>query len=448
VLESRSADTIAAIATAAGRGAVGVVRVSGPLSLEIAERVAGAAPAPRRVVLAKFSDAEGAPIDRGLLLAFPAPSSYTGEDVVEFQCHGGPVVLAAMLERCLELGARAARAGEFTERAYLNGKLDLAQAEAVADLIEASSRAAARSALRSLEGDFSRQIEALRERMVALRVLVEAALDFPEEDIDVLSTYRVIEQVAEQRDAVAALIRQAGQGQLLREGVRVVLLGEPNVGKSSLLNALAGDSIAIVSSIAGTTRDLVRTTIMIADVPFHFTDTAGLREAADEVERIGIDRARSSARKADLVVRISEGQGGNAVDGWLANELPEVPWLRVRNKADLRDEPVGWLEKNGQREVVVSAKTGAGLDVLRQALLGSVGSVDQQGEGVFMARSRHIEALVRCRAHLDVAVTLRDQVEFLAEELRYAEARLGDITGSRTADDLLGDIFRSFCIGK
>ncbi len=447
-MEPRSADTIAAIATAPGRGAVGVVRVSGPQSLLIAESVAGATVVPRRVVLARFSDSDGAPIDRGLVIAFPGPNSYTGEDVVEFQCHGGPVVLAAMLERCIELGARAARAGEFTERAFLNGKLDLAQAEAVADLIDASTRAAARSALRSLEGDFSRRIDTLRERLVALRVLVEASLDFPEEDIDVLSTYRVVEQIVEQRDSVAELIRQAGQGRLLRDGARVVLLGEPNVGKSSLLNALAGDSIAIVTAVPGTTRDLVRESIMISDVPFHFTDTAGLRDAGDEVERIGMDRARTAARQADLVVRVSDGRDDAALNQWLKDDLGDIPMIRIRNKADLRDERVGWLALNGGREIAISAKTGAGVDLLKEALLEAVGRSGLHGEGVFMARSRHLEALRRCKEHLDVAATLRDEVEFLAEELRYAEARLGEITGSRTADDLLGDIFRSFCIGK
>jgi tRNA modification GTPase len=448
VSEPRSADTIAAIATAPGRGAVGIVRVSGPRSLLIAEKLAGAVPVSRRVTLARFADAEGGPIDQGLVLAFPAPNSYTGEDVVEFQCHGGPIVLGAMLDRCLELGARSARAGEFTERAFLNGKLDLAQAEAVADLIDASSRSAARSALRSLQGDFSKRIEALREGLVRLRVLVEASLDFPEEDIDVLSTYRVIAQISELRDQVNELIRQAGQGQLLREGAKVVLLGEANVGKSSLLNALAGDAVAIVTAIPGTTRDVIRATVMIRDVPFHFADTAGLREAGDEVERIGMERARSVARSADLVVRVSDGRDEVAVEEWVNEELHGVPVLRIRNKADLRSEGVGWLVTDGRTEIAVSAKTGEGLDVLREALLEAVGHADQEGEGVFMARSRHLEALGLCRAHLEAATALQHQVEFLAEELRYAEARLGDITGVRTADDLLGDVFRSFCIGK
>lgn len=447
-MEPRSADTIAAIATAPGRGAVGVVRVSGPRSLFIAETVAGTTAAARQAVLARFSDAHGIPIDRGLVIAFPAPNSYTGEDVVEFQCHGGPVVLAAMLERCFELGARAARAGEFTERAFLNGKLDLAQAEAVADLIDASSRAAARSALRSLDGDFSRRIDSLRERLVALRVLVEASLDFPEEDIDVLSTYRVVEQIVEQRDIVAELIRQAGQGRLLREGARVVLLGEPNVGKSSLLNALAGDSIAIVTALPGTTRDLIRETIVISDVPFHFTDTAGLRDAGDEVERMGMDRARTAARRADLVVRVSDGRDDAGLNQWLKDELSEIPTITIRNKADLRNDGVGWQTVNGERVIAISAKTGDGVDLLKEALLDAVGRSADQGEGVFAARSRHLDALGRCKAHLDVAETLQGEVEFLAEELRYAEAELGDITGSRTADDLLGEIFRSFCIGK
>lgn len=447
-MEPRSAETIAAIATAPGRGAVGVVRLAGPLSQAIAKTISGRTVTPRRVTLAKFTDAAGEAIDRGLVLAFPAPNSYTGEDVVEFQCHGGPVVLAAMLERCVELGARHARAGEFTERAFLNGKLDLAQAEAVADLIDASSRAAAQSALRSLEGEFSRKIRQLREVLVGLRVLVEASLDFPEEEIDVLSTYGVMEQVGDLRVLVGELIRQAGQGQLLREGVRVVLLGEANVGKSSLLNALAGDAVAIVTSVPGTTRDLVRATVMINDVPFHVIDTAGLRDAADEVELIGMDRARSAARGADLVVRVRDGVSESSVDRWVTEELSDVPVLEVSNKADLRNGPVGWVQAEGSATIAISAKTGAGLDVLKGALLEAVGYASSQEEGVFMARSRHLDALKQCEAHLVVALGLSDRVEFLAEELRYADARLGDIIGERTADDLLGDIFRSFCIGK
>lgn len=448
-MEPRSADTIAAIATAPGRGAVGVVRLSGPLSQTIAQTICRLTTvASRRATLADFTDSEGEAIDRGLVLGFPAPNSYTAEDVVEFQCHGGPVVLAAVLERCIELGARHARAGEFTERAFLNGKLDLAQAEAVADLIDATSRAAARSALRSLEGEFSRQIGKLREVLIGLRVLVEASLDFPEEEIDVLSTYGVMEQVGDLRVRVGELIRQAGQGQLLREGVRVVLLGEVNVGKSSLLNALAGDAVAIVTSVPGTTRDLIRASVMIGDVPFHMMDTAGLRDAENEVELIGMDRARGAARAADLVLRVREGASESSVDRWIAEELSNVPVLRVRNKADLRAEPVGWVQTDGAPEIVVSAKTRAGLDILKGALLDAVGRSSLQGEGVFMARSRHLDALNRCQAHLAVALGLSDRVEFLAEELRYAEARLGDITGERTADELLGDIFRSFCIGK
>lgn len=447
-MEPRSADTIAAIATAPGRGAVGVVRLSGPLSQAIAEKISGLTVTPRRATLAKLTDSAGEAIDRGLVLTFLAPSSYTAEDVVEFQCHGGPVVLAALLERCIELGARHARAGEFTERAFLNGKLDLAQAEAVADLIDATSRAAARSALRSLEGEFSRKILQLREVLVRLRVLVEASLDFPEEEIDVLSTYDVMEQVRDLRGRVRQLIQQAGQGQLLREGVRVVLLGEPNVGKSSLLNALAGDAVAIVTSVPGTTRDLVRATVMVGDVPFHIIDTAGLRDAENEVELIGMDRARAVAREADLVVRVRDGVLESPVDRWVTEELSNVPILDVRNKADLRDEPAGRIQTDGSVTIAVSAKTGAGLDVLKSALLEAVGHSTPEGEGVFMARSRHLDALNRCEAHLAVALELRGRVEFLAEELRYADARLGDVTGERTPDDLLGDIFQSFCIGK
>ena len=459
----RPQEPIVAIATAPGRGAVGIVRVSGrdlqPLLLQLCERLLR----PRQATLVPFIAADGSVIDRGLALHFPAPHSYTGEDVLELQAHGGPVVLQLLLARCLEAGAhiddvsgraclpglRLAEPGEFTQRAFLNDKLDLAQAEAVADLIEASTEAAARSASRSLAGAFSHEVDALAERIVKLRMLVEATLDFPEEEIDFLEKAGARRQLAEIQAAVAAVLARARQGALLREGLRVVLAGQPNVGKSSLLNALAGAELAIVTPIPGTTRDRVAETIQIEGVPLHVTDTAGLREAQDEIERLGIGRSWEAIGAADTVVFLHDltrrGEPDyEAADAAVAAQLPPgVAVLHVYNKADAAAGPAPGL--------AISARTGAGLDALRAELLQRAGW-QASPDGVFIARTRHVQALRRTGEHLARAAehaAARDAaLELLAEELRLAHEALGQITGRFTPDDLLGEIFSRFCIGK
>ncbi len=446
---------IAAIATAPGRGAVGIVRVSGPALGALVQAVCGRALAPRSATLLPFVDAAGAAIDTGLALYFPAPHSYTGEDVLELQAHGGPVLLQMLLARCLEagqdLGVRLAEPGEFTQRAFLNGKLDLAQAEAVADLIDASTEAAARSAGRSLSGEFSRRVQALRERIVRLRMLVEATLDFPEEEIDFLQQAGARQQLDGIATALDELLDSAQQGALLREGMRVVLAGQPNVGKSSLLNALAGAELAIVTPIPGTTRDRVSQTITIEGVPLHVIDTAGLRGATDdEVERIGIARSWDAIAEADAVLFLRDlsrrGQPDyDAAEARIAAQLPAgARVLQVYTKRDL----VHAVPADG---IGLSTRSGEGLQALRQALLQQVGW-HAVPEGLFIARARHVQALQRTREHLQRAQALAAEealaLELLAEELRLAHDALGEITGAFTADDLLGEIFSRFCIGK
>lgn len=455
----RHHDPIVAVATAPGRGAVGIVRASGrdlaPLILAVCAR----ALPPRHATYLPFVDADGSAIDRGLAIHFPAPHSYTGEDVLELQAHGGPVVLQLLLARCLEagrgIGLRLAEPGEFTERAYLNDKLDLAQAEAVADLIDASTEAAARSASRSLAGGFSDEIETLREPLIRLRMLVEATLDFPEEEIDFLQkadTRGQLERIAAQLDRV---LDRARQGALLREGIKVVIAGQPNVGKSSLLNALAGAELAIVTPIPGTTRDKVSETIQIEGVPVHVIDTAGLRETADEVERIGIARTWGEIDSADALLflhdltRVGE-PAHDAADAAIAARLPKslveagrlVP---VFNKCDASPH------RAPEQALSVSAKTGEGLDALRRRLLALAGW-HASPDGVYIARTRHLQALQRTREHLALARAQADSAEpaldLLAEELRLAHNALGEITGAFSADDLLGEIFSRFCIGK
>ena len=440
-----SRDVIAAIATAPGRAGIGVVRLSGPDLRPIAERLLGRLPAPRRAMRAAFLDAEGCAIDDGLALYFPAPRSYTGEDVLELHGHGGPVVLAMVLARCVALGARPAEPGEFTRRAFLNDRLDLAQAESVADLIDASTEAAVRSALRSLQGEFSARVHRLLDSLVALRVLVEATLDFPEEEVDAADRAEVTRRLTLVCGALDEALAGARQGSLLRSGIHVVLAGQPNVGKSSLLNRLAGEELAIVTPIAGTTRDAVRQGIHIEGVPIVVVDTAGLRETQDEVERIGIARTWSEIERADVLLLLVDARNGvTAVDEAIVANLPEkLARIVVHNKIDLDGRGPG---ESGDT-IHLSARTGEGIDLLRRRLLDAAGW-RAGGAGTFMARERHVAALDRARERVAAATGILDQPELLAEELRLAQAALAEITGEFTADDLLGEIFSRFCIGK
>lgn len=443
--------TIVAIATPPGRGGIGIVRLSGPLTRRIAEVMLGQLPRPRHATFAHFLDAEGQSIDQGLVLFFPAPHSFTGEDILELHGHGGPVVLDMLLNRALELGARLARPGEFSERAFLNGKLDLAQAEAVADLIEAGSETAARSALRSLAGEFSGRVHVLVEGLTRLRMYVEAAIDFPEEEIDFLADERVVKDLDVLERDVVFLLESARQGCLLHDGMTVVLAGPPNVGKSSLLNALARTDTAIVSPIPGTTRDVLRERIHIDGMPLHIVDTAGLRESRDEIESEGIRRARAQMERADRVLLVLDDAAEGDAPAEVLRHLPSnPPRTTIRNKIDLTNRTPGIANKSGHEEIALSAKTGAGLDALRQHLKECMG-FQPAGEGAFMARRRHLDAIRRALDHLARGRTQLKASragELLAEELRLAQQALGEITGEFTPDDLLGRIFSSFCIGK
>ena len=436
-----SRDTIAAVATPAGRGGIGIVRISGAAVPRIAAAVLGRLPAPRVATLSVFLDVRGDRVDEGVALYFPAPHSYTGEAVLELQGHGGPVVTHEVLGAVLDAGARLAEPGEFTRRAFLNGKLDLAQAEAVADLIDAASREAARSALRSLAGEFSAAVQGLVAQLTELRALTEAMLDFPEEEIDSLHRGDARRRLAGLRVALDEVLAKSRQGSLLRAGIHVVLAGRPNVGKSSLLNRLAGEERAIVTAVPGTTRDALRESIQIEGVPIVVVDTAGLRESGDEVERLGMQRTRSELERADVVLVVLEAGKLEAPAG----PLPAAgARMTVVNKIDL--ESGAQAGKHGEA-IHVSAKTGAGLDVLRQALLEAAGW-NARGETVFLARERHLRALNAARGHLEAAAVQEAQWEFFAEELRLAQEALGAITGRVSADDLLGEIFARFCIGK
>lgn len=447
-LPPRAPDTIAAVATAPGRGGIGVVRVSGSGLLGFAQALCGRQPQPRLAQFSRFVDGEGRPIDEGILLYFPAPASFTGEDVLELQGHGGPVVMQLLLERCLGLGARLAEPGEFTRRAFLNGKLDLAQAEGVADLIEASTAAAARSAVRSLSGRFSEEVHRIVDRLVDLRMLVEATLDFPEEEIEFLERARAMPRLEGIRGELEALLDRAGQGALLRSGLNVVLVGAPNVGKSSLLNQLAGEERAIVTDIAGTTRDALRETIQIEGIPLHVIDTAGLRDTADTVERLGIERTWREIERADVIVRLVDASVSATGDDELAGRLPGgVERITVVNKIDLVSAAAGRQEQAGQVTVRVSARTGEGVDLLRAELL-RVAGWHAHGEDVVLARERHLQALRMALGHVCAAGEQLAALELFAEELRLAQERLGEITGEFGADDLLGEIFSRFCIGK
>ncbi len=444
-------DTIAAIATAPGRGGVGIIRISGQLLASFAKALTNnKMPEPGTVLHTDFVDAEGGVIDNGLLLYFVAPKSFTGEDVLELQGHGGPVVLSMLLKRCQELGARLAEPGEFSKRAFLNNKMDLAQAESVADLIDASSQSAARLALRSLKGDFSRQVYRLVEQLIQLRVLVEATLDFPEEEIDFLEAADAKGQLAQLQTGLRALLARGGGGGGLREGIQVVLLGAPNVGKSSLLNALAGNEVAIVTDIAGTTRDVVREYIAIEGVPLHIIDTAGLRHSEDTIEQMGMQRTESASIEADIVlVLVDPDEGMNAYTQKVLAQLPSsLKQIVVHNKIDLYNERADYILRAHEPDLLkISVKTGAGLDLLKSALLKQVGWQGET-EGLFLARARHVAALEEAKEELQWAAECTYQIELIAEHLRRAQEALSRITGEYTADDLLGAIFSSFCIGK
>ncbi|MBB3640671.1 tRNA uridine-5-carboxymethylaminomethyl(34) synthesis GTPase MnmE [Variovorax atrisoli] len=466
---ARTSDPIVAIATASGRGAVGIVRVSGARLAPLVDAICGRALKPREATYLPFRDAEGEPVDHGLAIHFPSPHSFTGEDVLELQAHGGSVVLQLLLARCLEAaaepdpvtgrprlpGLRVAEPGEFSQRAFLNGKIDLAQAEAIADLIDASTEAAARSAGRSLSGAFSREIHTLRDALIHLRMLVEATLDFPEEEIDFLQKADAAGQLAKLQSQLAAVQQRARQGALLREGIKVVIAGQPNAGKSSLLNALAGAELAIVSAVAGTTRDVVSQTIQIHGVPLHVADTAGLRESSDEVEQIGVARAWGQIESADAVLFLHDLTRADQPDyaaadaeilAGLQRKLPaSVPVLDVWNKQDAAPAA------RPAQGIALSAKTGLGIEALREQLLAMAGW-QAVPEGVYLARARHVQALARVETHLALAAdhlaAQAQLLDLLAEELRLAQNALNEITGEFGADDLLGVIFSRFCIGK
>lgn len=453
------AQVIAAVATASGRAGIGVVRVSGDNLSPIIAAVCGRALSPRHATYLPFLAADGSVIDQGLALHFPAPHSYTGQDVLELQGHGGPVVMQLLLRRVLEAGqtidARMAQPGEFTLRAFLNDKIDLAQAEAIADLIDASTEQAARSASRSLSGEFSKAVHELRDGLVRLRMLVEATLDFPEEEIDFLQADRALEQLAEIRAGVVTLLARAQQGALLRDGLNVVLAGQPNVGKSSLLNALAGAEVAIVTPIAGTTRDKVTQTIQVEGIALNIIDTAGLRDSDDPVERIGIERTWQELGRADVVLHLmeaGEGHGGHAIDAKIVSRLPaQAAIVSVFNKIDVPQMLAKVVVTPERRQVWLSAKTGEGIELLRGQLLELAGW-QSSGESLFIARERHVLALTAVRDGLVRAQQFAEQgaaqLDLFAEELRLAQVELSKITGEFTADDLLGVIFSQFCIGK
>ena len=448
-MQSPNVDAIAAIATAQGRGGIGVIRISGLEIEALATGILGKLPSARLATYCEFLDENGDALDRGLALYFPSPHSYTGDNVLELHGHGGPAVLQLLLQRCLDLGARLAQPGEFTRRAFLNNKLDLAQAESVSDLIEANSSDAARSAMRSLRGDFSAAIHELVDELIYLRMLVEAILDFPEEEVDVVDLERRDSLLSHIRLKLQETLGTAKQGSLLREGAHIVIAGQPNVGKSSLLNQLSGEEIALVSDIPGTTRDVIRQAIQIHGVPLYIMDTAGLRESQDTVENMGIARTHQTLCRADLILLLLDAsQGMTAKDKEILANLPaDIPCLLVLNKFDLlTGKPRHHVEGTDQY-VYVSAKTGTGLEDLRYKILKLVGWRDQES-GAFMARERHLRALNQAQYHLEAAHEVLAKAELFAEELRLAQLSLNEITGEFTSDDLLGEIFSRFCIGK
>jgi tRNA modification GTPase len=441
-------DTIVAVATPQGRGGIGIVRLSGPNLQSLARTICGKSISPRHAHYASFLNQQGQIIDQGIVLYFPAPNSYTGEDVLELQGHGGIAMPQLVMQRCLELGARTARPGEFTLRAFLNGKLDLAQAESVADLIDATTSQAARSAMRSLKGDFSHAVHALVEALIQLRILVEAMLDFPEEEVDSVDVEKrsaSLEKISQELEKILSL---AQQGSLLREGAHIVLIGQPNVGKSSLLNRLSGEEVALVSDIPGTTRDVIRQAIQINGIPLHIVDTAGLRKSQDKVEQMGMERTHLAMQKADVILLLAEAGDHLAPDDEqiLAGMPQDIPRLNIFNKIDLSGQSAHIDDDGGVSRIFLSAKTGDGMDLLAAKLLELIGW--HQEAGVFMARERHVQALQKAHVHLQRAAEMVAQAELLAEELRLAQDELNSITGEFTSDDLLGKIFSSFCIGK
>lgn len=444
-----SARTIAAVATAAGRGGIGIIRVSGPAALSIGQQITGVELVAGEFRYTLFNDRDNNVIDAGVALYFQNPHSYTGEDVVELQGHGGSAVLELLLQRVLECGAVAARPGEFTERAFLNDRIDLAQAEAVADLIESANTEAAKAAMRSLQGDFSRQVYALVEQLIELRVYVEAALDFAEEEIDFLSSPELQDRAQRLKTDFATLMANLAQGRLLKEGMSVVLAGAPNVGKSSLLNQLTGTDTAIVTDIAGTTRDVLREQIFLNGLPLHIIDTAGLRESTDAVEREGVRRARQEMADADRILWLQDGTQPQYA--MLPDNLPNtIPVDVIVNKIDLCDKPAGVEIENDKTSIFLSAATGEGVDLLIDHLQSSVGFMENT-EGVFLARQRHVDALMKASSATEQALKqlqIRNLPELAAEDLRSAQLALNEITGEFSSDDLLGRIFRGFCIGK
>jgi len=450
-------ETIVAQATAPGRGGIGILRVSGPLATEVAQAVLGKCPKPRMVDYLPFKDADGTILDQGIALYFKSPNSFTGEDVLELQGHGGQVVLDLLLKRILQIdGIRLARPGEFSEQAFLNDKLDLAQAEAIADLIDATSEQAARSALKSLQGEFSKKVNELVESVIYLRTYVEASIDFPDEEIDFLADGKIEANLRGIINQLEDVHSEAKQGSILREGMKVVIAGRPNAGKSSLLNALAGREAAIVTDIAGTTRDVLREHIHIDGMPLHIIDTAGLRDATDEVERIGISRAWTEIEQADRIILMLDSSDPESADlskvrsEFLAKLPTTLPVTIVRNKIDLNDEQASQSEQGGYAIISLSAQTHDGVQLLREHLKQVMGF--QTGmEGGFLARRRHLDALEKAAEHLQIGLVQLTEFhagELLAEELRLVQTYLSEITGEFTSDDLLGNIFSSFCIGK
>jgi tRNA modification GTPase len=442
-------DTIVAEATPPGRGGIAVVRVSGPLVKNIAKIILGKLPTPRHAAFCVFRDTAQTAIDEGLAFYFPAPNSFTGEDVLELQGHGGPAVVDILIRHILNSGARIARPGEFSERAFLNDKIDLAQAEAIADLIDASSEQAARSALRSLQGEFSQLIQELVEALIRLRMYVEAAIDFAEEEIDFLADQQIADDLAKALARLLQIEASAAQGSLLRDGITMVIAGEPNVGKSSLLNRLSGKDSAIVTAIAGTTRDVLREVITLDGMPLHIIDTAGLRDSADEVEREGIRRAHQEIAKADLLLLVSDASQASPSAKMPTDISRRATIIHVRNKIDLTTEQPAIDTVAGKTVIALSAKQNLGMDLLKRHIQASVGFHENTG-GCFSARRRHLDALSRAKHFLLVGQQQLQQRagELLAEDLRQAQYALAEITGEFTPDDLLGRIFASFCVGK